>query len=191
MSAVTHDSWLDWDNLLQTWRELDVPQGWRPEVTNEGIRMVPPPGGWHNLIADDVHRALLGASPEGCGVFQILGVGVPTSSAIFIPDVTVVHRDDVPEDATPVPAEKVRLAAEITSLSNADADRKKKKWCYAHGGIPLYLLIDPHDPHGPSVSLFSDPRDGTYRRVVTVPFGDPISLPDPFSVALETSTFPS
>lgn len=191
MSALMHESSTGWDYLLQTWRELDVPEGWRPELTDEGIKMVPPPGGRHNMIADVLHRTLLGSPPEGCGIFQVLGVGVPTLSAILIPDVTVVHWDDVPEDATPVPSEKIRLAAEITSASNAKDDRKKKKWCYAHGGVPLYLLIDPHDPDGSSVSLFSDPREGAYRHVITVPFGDPITLPEPFEVLLDTGRFPA
>jgi hypothetical protein len=33
-----------WESLLRIWRDLDVPEGWRPELTAEGIIVTPPPG---------------------------------------------------------------------------------------------------------------------------------------------------
>lgn len=37
-----------------------MPEGWRAEIVEEGIRMTPPPGNGRNVIAGRVHRALLG-----------------------------------------------------------------------------------------------------------------------------------
>ncbi|TVT33586.1 Uma2 family endonuclease [Amycolatopsis rhizosphaerae] len=189
MSVAFTDSALSWNYLLDTWRELEVPGGWRPELTVEGIRMTPPPGGPHNLIAGWVHRGLLPAVPEGCEVFQTLGVGIERIGGIYVPDLCVVPRDVIPENSDPVPAEHVLLAVEITSRGNARHDRSKKKWAYAHGPIPLYLLIDQFDEDGPAVSLFSDPVDGVYGKTIRVPFGREIEIGEPFGLRLDTTRF--
>lgn len=189
MSAAIVDTPLDWDDLVHTWRELDVPEGWRPEVTIEGIRMSPPPGGQHNLIAGWVHRQLLPGTPAGSEVFQTLGISVPVVGGIYVPDLCVVPRVHVPEGAEPVRSEHVLLAVEITSAGNANHDRPRKKWAYAHGGIERYLLIDPHDPDGAAVTLFSEPGDGAYRRACRIPFGQKITLGSPFDLVLDTAEF--
>jgi Uma2 family endonuclease len=189
MSVAFVDSALSWDDLLRTWRELEVPDGWRPEVTLEGIHMTPPPGGPHNLIAGTVNRGLMPAIPDGCEIFQTLGVGIRQIGGFFVPDLCVMPRASVPRTADPAPAEHVLLAVEITSRSNAEHDRKTRKWAYAHGGIPQYLLIDPHDEDGPAVSLFSDPADGAYRKACRVAFGQPIALGEPFAITLDTAEF--
>ena len=40
------------------------------------------------------------------------------------------------------------------------------------------------------MTLSSDPLDGHYQRKTRVPFGDPISLPAPLDLTLDTSDFP-
>lgn len=189
MSTAFAGSALTWDYLLHTWRDLEVPDGWRPELTVEGIQMTPPPGGSHNLIADLVHRALLTAAPQRCGVFQTQGVGVRQIGGIYVPDLCVAPRAFIPHGPDPVPAEHVLLAVEITSRGNGEYDRKKKRWAYAHGPIPQYLLIDGFDEDGPAVSLFSDPVEGVYRRAIRIPFGEPIAIGSPFGVELDTTGF--
>ncbi|NIH84829.1 Uma2 family endonuclease [Amycolatopsis granulosa] len=189
MSTAFAGSAMAWERLLDTWRELRVPEGWRPELTAEGIQMTPPPGGKHNLIADLVDDALRRVRPAGCGIFQTLGVGIHATGSIYVPDLCVVPRDAVPDDSDPVLAEHVLLAVEITSPSNGDHDRKKKKWAYAHGGIPQYLLIDAFDEDGPAVSLFTEPVQGVYSRTVRVPFGQPAEIGEPFGIRVETAGF--
>jgi Putative restriction endonuclease len=78
---------------------------------------------------------------------------------------------------------------EITSRSNARYDRTAKKWAYAHGPVPLYLLVDPWDVDGPISTLFSHPLDGDHTTQVSVPFGQPIALPAPFDVEIGTAEF--
>lgn len=189
MSTAFAGSAMAWERLLDTWRELQVPEGWRPELTAEGIHMTPPPGGPHNLIAGWVHRALLRGTPDDCEVFQTLGVGIRATGSIYVPDLCVVPRGAVPGNSDPVPAEHVLLAVEITSPGNGAHDRKKKKWAYAHGDIPQYLLIDAHDEDGPAVSLFTEPVQGVYSRTVRVPFGQPVEIGEPFGIRLETAEF--
>jgi hypothetical protein len=55
--------------------------------------------------------------------------------------------------------------------------------------VPLYLLIDRFDEDGPAVTLFYDPVDGHYQHVVRIPFGEKVSLPEPFGIDLDTGGF--
>ena len=66
---------------------------------------------------------------------------------------------------------------------------EEKRDAYAASGVALYLLVDHVGAH-PAITLYAEPADGGYRRVVTVPFGETIHLPAPFDVELDTSQFP-
>jgi Uma2 family endonuclease len=192
MTSLLADSGLTWADVLRIWKELDVPEGWRPEITPEGIIMTPPPSGAHNLTAEEVHHALGAAIDRNTfGIFQSLGVAVRSIGGIFIPDICVVARAGVSPGTDPVDSEHVALAVEITSKSNAEHDRKRKKWAYAHGGIAQYLLIDAFDEDGPSVWVFSQPEEGTYRTAVRTPFGKPVRLADPVATVIESTLFPA
>ncbi|HYS40377.1 MAG TPA: Uma2 family endonuclease [Pseudonocardiaceae bacterium] len=181
----------DWPALLTAWQELTVPAGWRAEIVEYGINLTPPPGNGHNLIADLVHQALVPTTPDGCGLYQTLGVSIPLRAKLFIPDLVIVPRDELYglPDNQPVSADRALLVAEITSFSNAETDRKAKRWSYAQAGVPLCLLIDRFDEDGPAVTLFSDPVDGHYQHMVRIPFGEKISLPEPFAIDLDTGGF--
>ncbi len=180
-----------WEELVYQWRELDVPEGWRAEIIEERIVMTPPPGHGHNQIADLVHRDLVPAIPRSWAIFQTAGVSVPLRNSLFIPDLVVVPRGQVPgdDDPAPIPAEKALLTVEITSRSNADTDRKTKLWAYAHAEVPLYLLIDRFAEAGPMVELFSSPDGGAYQESHRVPFGKEIALPEPVEMTLDTAEF--
>jgi Uma2 family endonuclease len=190
MIDLLADSGLTWADVLRTWNELTVPEGWRPEITPGGIVMTPPPSGAHNLIADNVHRAVVSVADEALAVFQTLGVAVPSIGGVFVPDLCVAVRAEVPFDTEPVGSEHVVLAVEITSRSNARHDRKRKKWAYAHGGIAQYLLIDAYDEDGPALLLFSNPADGVYRNAVRTPFGQKITLDEPVPAVIDSGLFP-
>ncbi|MFI0465178.1 Uma2 family endonuclease [Saccharopolyspora sp. 5N102] len=181
-----------WDELVQVWQSLDLPnKGWRAEIIEESIVMTPPPGYGHNVIADRVHRALARVIPQDWGIFQTAAVEIPLRSNLFIPDLVVIPMDALPsdDDPAPVPAGRALLAVEITSKSNANRDRNEKLWGYAHGGVPLFLLIDRFAKDEPSVTLYSGPSGGRYRFQQKVPFGEPIALPEPFDFTLETKEF--
>jgi Uma2 family endonuclease len=186
---------LGWDYLVDAWLTLDVPEGWRAEVHGGAIELVPPPTMGHNLIAAEVHRALVGCLPADCGVFQTLGVHIAPQEKLYIPDLVVMDLEFLAavqqrDDNYPVDAGEALLVAEITSKSTAAQDRSDKLQGYAFAGVPLYLLIDRFDRPGPTMTLFSEPEDGGYKRSVRVPFGDSIKLPEPFVTELHTSTFP-
>lgn len=185
--TIEHD--MSWDELLRAWLDVDAPEGWRAELIDGEIVMTPPPTGRHNRITALVNGHLTPAVPPGYGVFQTLGVTVPTAAGGYVPDLCVVPYGQVPDEDGYVTSEVVVLAVEVTSKRYADHDRKKKRWGYAHGGVPLYLLIDRFDDEGPTVSLLSDPLRGQYRNVLRIPIGEPVTLPAPFGIELPTDQF--
>lgn len=188
MSATAE---LDWTTLLHTWQELDVPEGWRAEITEWGITMTPPPHDMHNAIEDLVHKALVRTVPDDWAVLQKKGVAVPSLGRLYLPDIVVIPRTELSRDEKPQPAEPSRapLVVEVTSPGNARYDRTQKRVAYATGGAPVYLLIDRCHPKGKRCTVYSDPRDGDYQRSVTSPFGEPVHLPAPFDLDIDTSRF--
>lgn len=183
-----------WDLLLETWRELDVPEGWRAEIDEGQIVLAPPPHAHHNGIAEVVQRCLYKSLPDDLGIYQTLGVHIAPLDKLYVPDIAVMPTDLIasvdPDRYDPVDASEALLIAEITSKGNARDDRTKKYRAYACALVPLYLLIDRFDTRGPMVTLFTEPQDGTYKRGDSVPFGKPLTLPDPFDTVLSTVAFP-
>ena len=191
MTAAAVHPWWEWDGLLQTWRELDVPKGWRAEIIDGEITVTPPPALPHNGIASLLHRVLARGLPDDLAICQTLGVAIPAVEGLYEPDLCVLPRRLLEGEGTEVAGGELLLTVEITSKRNARRDRKTKLWGYAHGPVPLYLLIDRYHSDGPAVTLYSEPRDGHYRRQTRVPFGESIELPEPISLTLETKDFPT
>ncbi|MEE4493844.1 Uma2 family endonuclease [Streptomyces sp. BE230] len=184
-----------WDYLLRTWQELDVPEGWRAEIDEGQIVLVPPPHAHHNGIAAKVQRRLYANLPEELEIYQTLGVHVAPLDKLYVPDLVVMPAELIdaadPETSDPMDASEAQLIVEITSKGNAREDRTKKYRAYARAGVPMYLLIDRFDTRGAMATLFTEPNeDGTYKRSDPVPFGKPLVLPAPFDVALATDAFP-
>ncbi|CAM3987491.1 Uma2 family endonuclease [Nocardiopsis rhodophaea] len=192
MAEATPDGgFLEADELLRTWLELDVPDGWRAEIVDGKITIMAPPSKPHNFIAHLLHRTLTKAAPDDLGVFQTLGVGIPALGEVYIPDLVVIPEDAVEGDpSNPHPAEDALLVVEIVSKSSAEADRRKKLRGYAHAPVPLYLLIDSWAEEGAASFLYETPKDGAYLKRTTVRFGDPLYLPEPFDLEVDTKRFP-
>ncbi|UQS27503.1 Uma2 family endonuclease [Amycolatopsis thermalba] len=180
----------NWDTRLREWQNLDVPEGWRAEITSAGVRLTPPVDNGHSRIAASVHRAFARAVPEDRVILQTLGIAIRGASRLYLPDLVVVPERELSRpDNVPVPAEAAELVVEIVSQGNARTDRVEKLWAYAQAPVPLYLLIDRYAEPKPSVTLFSDPVDGHYRRSEQVSFGEEIRLPAPFDLVLATAAF--
>lgn len=184
-----------WDYLLQTWRELDVPEGWRAEIDEGQIVLVPPPHAHHNGIAAKVQRSLYATLPDDLEVYQTLGIHVAPLGKLYVPDLVVMPTELIdaadPETSDPLDAAEALLVVEITSRGNAREDRTKKYRAYARAGVPMYLPIDRFDTRGPMSTLFTEPNDdGTFKHTDAAPFGKPLALPAPFDVSLPTGEFP-
>jgi hypothetical protein len=77
------------------------------------------------------------------------------------------------------------VAGEVVSPHSKSWDRVAKPRACAQGRVPLYLLIDQlADPA--TVTLFSDPGQDEYRSCQAATAGQPLRLPQPFGIALDT-----
>jgi Uma2 family endonuclease len=77
------------------------------------------------------------------------------------------------------------MVVEVTS-PRPSIDRKLKRHCSARAGIPLGLFVERDEAEA---VLHSLPKGDDYAKDVSVAFGEPLSLPEPFGFALETSDF--
>lgn len=190
--AVEHQppSGDDWDSVVRLWERMDVPKGCKVEIIEGIVTVAPPPVNDHNLIAELVQSRLYAAIPSDWGVFQTLNVEVPSHSGLYIPDLAVVPRSEVPRGESFAPAGVAKLVVEVTSRSTAVNDRVAKLKGYAAAGVPLYLLIDPHATGSPTIHLYGEPNDGKYRVLYAGKFGEAVHLPDPFDLTLDTFSFP-
>lgn len=71
-------------------------------------------------------------------------------------------------------------AADFAGL---ERDRVEKPDGYAAAGIPVHLLVDRE---ACSVTVFTEPEQGTYSSATTRPFGAVVELPEPTGFALDT-----
>ncbi|ANB08197.1 restriction endonuclease [Streptomyces ambofaciens] len=192
MSALTVSQEPDqsWDDLVRFWEEMEWPEGSKVEIIEGIITVSPAPGLPHNVTASRIHRRLVSAIPEEWEVFQTLAIAVPSRLGMLIPDIVVAQLPDHAESDTHIPAALAQLVVEVTSRSNARHDRVSKPAAYATAGIPLYLLVDRWAPGGPTATLYGEPKGDVYRVLGAAKFGDPLRLPAPFDLTLDTGEFP-
>jgi Uma2 family endonuclease len=113
-------------------------------------------------------------------------IHIPATRERLIPDLMVAPAAAPRYDENELLAAGVLLVAEVVSPSSRRQDRETKNRVYAQGGVPLYLLIDKLAAP-PSVTLFTEPREDGYRGRETAGAGQPLRLPDPFSLSLDTA----
>ncbi|HET6358275.1 Uma2 family endonuclease [Streptomyces sp.] len=79
----------------------------------------------------------------------------------------------------------VLMVVEVTSHDSdtESRDRIEKRDGYAQASIPVYLLIDRDDD---TLTVFSEPRNGTYQQKPSYKYGDAVPLPDPVGITLDT-----
>ncbi|WP_433259018.1 Uma2 family endonuclease [Streptosporangium sp. CA-135522] len=80
------------------------------------------------------------------------------------------------------------MVAEVVSPGSMEMDRISKPRIYAGCGIPITMIIDPVVVP-PTITVLSDPEDGTYRSMTRVEVGKPIRIPAPVDFELDTSIF--
>ncbi|MEU6039622.1 Uma2 family endonuclease [Actinomadura sp. NPDC047616] len=178
---------------LDAFHNLDTPEGYRAEFIEGEIIVSPAPLGDHERIFSRITRQVIHKAVTPMDVSGHKGLllkrGNRCARNYLIPDGVFAPLElDLFRDAESwMPPLGVAMVFEVTS-GNPDRDRGVKRHCYAKGGIPLYLLVDRSDEEA---SLFSEPDvdKEDYREVVRVTFGKPLSLPEPFDFALETSDF--
>jgi len=166
---------------------MDPIEGLRVELLDARLVMSPPPAVRHNDVVWWLVEALFDvAQRNSWRLLQTTAVHIKATRDRPRPDLVVAPRGAPQYDDHELYAHGVLLVAEVVSPSSRHDDREFKRDAYARGAVPLYLLIDPQKAQE-SVTLFSDPRADGYRSRTRVPFGEQISLPEPFGIVLDTA----
>ncbi|MDB1086046.1 Uma2 family endonuclease [Streptomyces sp. ACA25] len=177
------------DSLLDDFLGLETPRGRRAELIEGDIVMTPPPDGEHEDFLSTVIRQVLSRSRSAMDVSGHKGLVLPSSASYWhnrvVPDATFAPRELRLFRNAPVwmDPDGVALVAEVTN-GNPARDRAEKRSCYARSSLPLYLLVDRERS---TVTLHSEPSDGSYTEIHSVPFGKPVRLPGPFGFDLATT----
>jgi Uma2 family endonuclease len=102
----------------------------------------------------------------------------------YRPDILVVPPDPKLWGNDHVFGQDTLLVVEVVSKSSSHDDHEIKPRGCARGGVPLYLVIDTFAGR---VRLLSRPGEKGYGLQVEVRLGEPLELPDPWSLTLDTS----
>ncbi|MFI9158641.1 Uma2 family endonuclease [Kitasatospora aureofaciens] len=196
MSAVAHEQPItnspsQADILLESFLSLHSPEGFRAELIEGEIIVAPPPDGDHedyiDLLIDQVKaKSKVHMQVSGSKGLRLVSGGLCPKNHV-IPDATFAPRSlrlfrGAPSWMEP---DGIAMVAEITS-TKPDLDRIAKRHCYARAGIPLYLLVDREKSQ---TSLFGKPHRDEYTEVHLAAFGEPLALPAPFELELDTKDF--
>ncbi|WP_171064584.1 Uma2 family endonuclease [Actinomadura soli] len=187
---------------------VDAPEGSRVEIIGGKVVVSPPPGLPHNAIAGDINYHLVRAHVLGTGypwkTDQGTGMSLVGIGDGYVPDLMVIDEEVYlaarRAGVRTVVPDQVELVVEVTSSSNAKHDqqptgrgRRNNKWNgYAGAEIPYYLLVDRSPKVARSI-LYSIPDQtlGAYLHQESWTFGEPIHLPDPFDIDIDTTEWRS
>jgi Uma2 family endonuclease len=172
-------------DLEQIWRTLDIP-GHRVELIDGQVVVSPTASVWHSSAIDRLIDALFDVKRRNGWVFHTnLTVHISATRERLIPDLMIAPQDAPGFGNDELLGHGVLLVAEVVSPSSQRRDRVAKLRAYAQGRVPLYLLIDDvADPA--TLTLFSDPAESSYRNCSPAKAGQPLRLPEPFGIALDT-----
>ncbi|MGY0059754.1 Uma2 family endonuclease [Streptomyces sp. LZ34] len=169
--------------LWQAWTSLDLPEGFRAEIADGCIELVPTGFARHACAVNRLRRALQ-RRLDGTGRAAYQSMGVIHGRKAWVPDLFVAPEDDeefLTEDGLGFTASAVKLVVEVVSPGheNQQRDRVRKRRAYARAGIPVFVLIDDYDNHG-TVTVLTSPSPGeeTYAAAIRVPYGTEVQIPE-------------
>jgi hypothetical protein len=172
-------------DLEQIWETLDIP-GHRVELIDGQIVVSPSASRRHSGAVDELIDALIDVKrARGYQFHTNLTVHIAATRERLIPDLMVAPRDAPGFGDNELLAHGALLVAEVVSPHSHNRDRVVKPRAYARGRVPLYLLVDQLAEPA-TVTVFSDPGDGSYRCSSAAAAGQPLWLPEPFAIALDT-----
>jgi Uma2 family endonuclease len=172
-------------DLEELWQSLDLP-GHRVELIDGQIVVSPTASREHSNVVTELIDQFADVRRQGWERHTNLTVHIPATRERLIPDLAIVPGDAPGFGENELLAPGVLLVAEIVSPHSRREDRDIKPRAYAEGGVPLYLLID-RLASPPAVTLFRQPGSGGYGRQEAAAEGQPLRLPEPFKLALDTA----
>jgi Uma2 family endonuclease len=172
-------------DLERVWDQLDLP-GHRVELIDGQIVVSPSPSWHHSTVVDGLMDQLVDVKRQHSWHFHVhLTVHIPATRERLIPDLMVAPKDVPRFGDNELLASGALLVAEVVSPSTRRQDRVAKARAYDQGKIPLYLIID-HFADPPAVILLSQPGEHGFARSQAAQAGEPLELPEPFGLSLDT-----
>ncbi|MET9545621.1 Uma2 family endonuclease [Streptomyces sp. NPDC006627] len=173
----------DLDEILwQTWKAMDLPEGYRAEIIEGAIEVSPTGRRRHMVLINRLHDALV-AHLAGSDYAVWHDGNVFHQRQCWIPDLFIGPRDpdEFPdEEDLGVDASGVALVVEVVSPGrrNIERDRVRKRREYARAGISVYVIVDDFDEDG-AVHVLSapNPEKATYEDEHRVPYGTEAVIP--------------
>ena len=173
--------------LERLWYELEPPRGARVELIDGELVVSPTGSVRHSTAIDMLMDQLVDLKRRRGWIFHTyLTVHIPATRERLIPDLMVTSADAPPFSECELLAPGVLLVAEVVSPWSRRRDREQKPRAYAEGGVPLYVLVDSLDKP-PTVTLFSQPGQDGYAKREVAATGEPLRLPKPFGIGLDTA----
>ncbi|MGW8380142.1 Uma2 family endonuclease [Streptomyces sp. ODS28] len=165
-----------------------APVGWRVELIEGEIHVVPPAFGEHEeIVAELSTQTAERRKRSELRTYTGVGLDVPGSpTGKVVPDVIIAPKGSYVDREQYHDPSAALLVGEVTSESTADADRGAKLRGYALAGIPVYLLLDRLRDE---VIVYSEPEGEKYGRQESAKFSKVIALPEPLGFDLDTSEF--
>lgn len=135
-----------------------------------------------------VYRLLLQLIPmvteRGWEILPDIAIFLGPQMDRYRPDATVVPADPPMWQPDEVYAHATLLVAEVVSKSSTHDDHIVKPGQCAVAGVPAYLVIDTFEGRA---RLLSHPHEGRYGQEVSVALGEPLALPEPWRLTIDTA----
>ncbi|WP_101787908.1 Uma2 family endonuclease [Nonomuraea indica] len=158
----------------------------RVELIDERIVVREVPTGAHNdviaLLLFQITRVLM---DNDWRPWTNIKLFLGAQQGLLVPDLVIVPRKRRMWGNDAVHGDNTLLVVEVVSPSSVHDDYTFKPGAYALAGVPLFLRVDPLKN---LVSLMSHPCDdrGTYLHHTEVAVGEPLDLPEPWKLTLDT-----
>ncbi|MFE5595428.1 Uma2 family endonuclease [Streptomyces sp. NPDC056549] len=166
-----------------------APKGWRVELIEGEIYVVPPANGEHEeIVTELVEQVIARRVDKELRNFMGIGISLPgtTDPLRVIPDLVIAPKGSFDDQLEWHAADPVLLVAEVTSSSTASRDRVQKIRAYARADIPVYLMIDREA--GEAV-VCSGPSGDDFGHKSVHKLGTVVPLPHPLGFDLDTGAF--
>ncbi|MEU6914001.1 Uma2 family endonuclease [Streptomyces olindensis] len=175
------------EELLDLLDELNVPDGYKAEIVSGSIVVSPWSKGYYLDVMELVCDQLRPHLPEGhrisCAPFLY---AFPGSESAYGPDIHAAHRRAYRTTSNRLDHEALSFVAELTSPSTRTGDLTDKAEVYGKAGVPIYLILDMQEQQA---IVHGSPSAKGYELRLTKPFGEKLSIPDPFGCTLDTAGF--
>ncbi|MEU9962339.1 Uma2 family endonuclease [Streptomyces sp. NPDC050982] len=175
------------EGLLDTLDELNVPAGYKAEIIKGNIVLSPWSKGYYTRVMKLVCDQLEPYLPEGHLISQAPQLFVfPGVERAYGPDIHAAHEQTYETTGNHLHGEGLSFVAELTSSSTRDNDLTDKVKAYGKADVPVYLALDMQEEQA---TILWTPSAKGYESRLTVPFGEKLSIPEPFDCPLDTAGF--